>query len=394
MESTRFAGYRIVDFTQDTVDTLAEIAVRLAPHETDILNNWIHLQWDTWQPPGLTREDLQDVFGGLLRGLLRRLRERDLSTCILEFQEAGAQLAGRQFPFEALIISIHFLEESYMPHLLDQPPDKTQQWFVAMDEFLHAALAAVATSYFDAYREELLDRAEVGRIVQEGLLADIPKRAADLEISYVYRSARERARLGGDFLDVLEVGADIGFIIGDLSGHGLEAASESVMVRSLFKGFLCENPSLTDAMARLNRVLVSELRSGDFATALALSYDGSGNVGLVTAGHPFPIVCGQTGCTVIELSGTALAVDPESTYTLEQVSLEPGGILVACTDGLIEARNKGVLFGENAVFQAIEQVHNAPARAVAEHVVDQSLRHAGGKFSDDVAVLVLKRLPA
>ena len=260
-----------------------------------------------------------------------------------------------------------------------------------MDEFLHAALAAIATSYFNSYREELLDRAEVGRIVQEGLLAHIPKKTADLEIAHVYVSARERAQLGGDFLDFFETDGCTTFVIGDLSGHGVEAAADSVMLRSLFKGFMRENPDLTDAMTRLNRVLMKELADDQFATALALSYDVSGRVSLVSAGHPYPFVCDGGACRLVELDGTALAVDSASTYVSTQISLEPGGLLVAYTDGLTEARRQQVFFGDEGVIRAINEVADVSARGVAEHVVDESLRHAGGKFTDDVAVLVLKR---
>jgi len=391
VDEHRFAGYRIIEFSQVTRDTLGEVALRLIPHEREILDSWIGLQWRAWQPPGLSRDDLRQVFGQLLRNMLRRLEAREIQQCTLDLEETGADLARRRFPFEALIVSIHFLEESYMPLLITDSPEQTRQWLIGMDEFLHAALAAMATSYFNSYREELLDRAEVGRIVQEGLLASIPTKTSDLDIAHVYVSARERAQLGGDFLDFFETDGCTAFIIGDLSGHGVEAAADSVMLRSLFKGFMRESPDLTDAMSRLNRVLMKELADDQFATALALSYDVSGRVSLVSAGHPYPFVCHGGACRLVELSGTALAVNSASTYTSTQISLEPGGLLVAYTDGLTEARKQRVFFGEEGVIRAVSEAADASARGVAEHLVYESLRHAGGKFSDDVAVLVLKR---
>lgn len=391
IEKHRFAGYRIMEFSPASRDLLQEIAELLMPHEDDILEGWVRLQWDVWEPPGLTRSDLKQVFNGLLGSILKCMYDRNIESCIDYLEEAGGEMASRQFPFEALIISIHFLEQSYMRFILTADSGRTRERLIAMDEFLHAALAAIATAYFEAYRKELLDQAEVGRIVQEGLLADIPKKAVDLEIAHVYMSARERAQLGGDFLDYFSIGSNgVAFVIGDLSGHGLEAAADSVMLRSLFRGFMCENPDLPEAMARVNRVLTTELKPGQFATALAVAYDVTGKMSLVSAGHPYPVLC-DSECRLLPLSGMALAIDEQSTYSVYEAQLEQGGVFVAYTDGLSEARNNGAMFGEERIVEAIATMRNASARGIAEHLIDESLRYAGGKFMDDVAVLVLKR---
>jgi serine phosphatase RsbU (regulator of sigma subunit) len=262
---------------------------------------------------------------------------------------------------------------------------------LAIDEFLHATLAAIATSYFNAHRAELLDEAQVGRIVQEGLLPVIPRHAADLEIAHIYTPAREHARVGGDFLDFFQVGDCAAFIIGDLSGHGVEAAAGSVMMRSLFKAFMHENPDPADAMRRLNRVMAKELDIDQFATALAVCYDNRGGATLVSAGHPYPFLCDGAKCSFAKPSGMALAVDSQAAYRSSQIRLQPGGLFVAYTDGLVEARQHGDFFGEKGIVKAVNDVRDTPARAIAEHLVDSSLRHAGGKFDDDVAVLVLRR---
>lgn len=382
----------MIEFPEDNKEALREIAERLSPHKTNILDNWVDLQCNAWEPPGLTRKALRHIFAEMLDSILRCLGMRDIEQCMAELGDAGNRLADKQYPFEALIVSIHFLEESYLPILINPPSPRTQSWFIALDEFLHAALASIATSYFEAYRKELLDQAEVGRVVQESLLADIPKRAADLDIAHVYISARERAQLGGDFLDFFTLdGNSAAFVIGDLSGHGLEAVADSVMLRSLFRGFMRENPDLTDAMSRINRVLAAELKPGQFATALALHYYPSGKVELVSAGHPYPIL-GDTECRLVAANGMVLAVDEQASYSSTECELKPGGVLVAYTDGVIEARKgRGEQFGETRALEAVMEAQNASARSIVEHLVDKSLRHAGGKFADDVAVLVIKR---
>lgn len=390
-DNTRFAGYNIMEFSPRVKEALAEVAERLIPHESEILDTWIMRQWDTWQPPGLSRDDLRDVFGRIFRFILKCMKERDLEQCLRGLEDEGAELAHVGFPFQALVISVHFLEGSYLRFLLHPPSDKAMRWLQSMDEFLHAVLASVASSYFDAYRKDLLEEAEVGRVVQEGLLADIPKKTADLEVAHVYISAHERAQLGGDFLDSFRIDPrESFFLIGDLSGHGLEAAADSVMLRSLFKGFMVENPDLADAMGRLNRVMEFELGPAQFATALAVSYQPSGKLKVVNAGHPLPIICNGE-CSTLEPYGAALGIDKDWVYSVVEGELKPGAVFVAFTDGLIEARIGKDLFGEERAAAAVHKVKSASARHIAEYLIDEALRHAGGKFRDDVAVLVLKR---
>jgi len=143
-------------------------------------------------------------------------------------------------------------------------------------------------------------------------------------------------------------------------------------------------------MARVNRVLATELDSYHFATALAMLYEEPGRLSLVSAGHPYP-VAGNKESRLLEFGGMALAVDSDATYDVHEVEVEPGGILVAYTDGLTEARSGGELFGEKRVTEAVEQLHDVSSRGLADYLIDESLRHAGGRFADDVAVLVLKR---
>lgn len=390
MDGHRFAGYGVIDFSQKTREALREVAERLMPSRKDILQSWIDMQWHTWQPPGTSYEKLKGTFQLVFFSMLERLGKYELEQCLEDMEAAGKQLAEDDFPFQALIISVHFLEESYIPRLLSPPSDRSQHWLLSMDEFLHSALAAIATSYFDAHRHELLEQVEVGRIVQEGLLANIPRRTADLEIAHVYLSARERAQLGGDFLDFFRVDSrGVAFIIGDMSGHGLEAAADSVMLRSLFRGFMREQPDIALAMERTNKVLMSELKQDQFATVLAAVYDVSGNLSLVSAGHPHPIICSDR-CALLEVSGDALTISANSCYNTATFPMPPGATFVAYTDGLIEAGRRHQ-FGEDKAIKAVAEMREVSARAVAEHLIDEAQRHAGGRFSDDVAVLVLKR---
>ena len=391
MPQYRFAAYRLLEFPEESKAALQQISEVLLPQRDVIVDKWVELQCDTWEPPGVSRDQLREMFAGLFEGMLLSMSTGQLEHGIDELEQAGTDLAQRKFPYEALVISLHFLEESYMPFLLSSPAEKTQEWLIRMDEFLHVAFAAIASSYFDFQRTELLQEVEVGRIVQAGMLSKIPKQLLDIQVGYVYASATERARVGGDFLDafMLDTGR-AAFIIGDLSGHGMEAASDAVMVRSLFRGFMRDCGDLSDTMTRLNHVLMPEFDFEHFATALAYTYDSSGLLRWVNAGHPPPIVCPGADEPVV-LGDAPLAVSSAPSYSQNSIPFPPGSLFVAYTDGLSEARRDGDLFGEDRIRDAVAQVRNAPPRSVAEHLLDKAIRHAEGRLQDDIAILVLKR---
>jgi serine phosphatase RsbU (regulator of sigma subunit) len=394
MEQYRFAGYRVINFPSASRVALSELAERLTPHETEIVEKWIGMQFNAWQPPGLTPEQLNHLFGGLFHNMLRCMTSSNLEDCIVDLEEAGASLARSNFPYEALIVSLHFLEESYMPFLLNPRSERTQEWLIRMDEFLHVGIAALATSYFQFNRDQLLADAEVGRVVQEALFPNPPRKIGDLELGFIYASASERARLGGDFLDVFRFGGSgTAFVVGDLSGHGLEAAAGSATIRSIFKGFTRDRANLPDVMKRLNQVLTEELEDHQFATALAGTYEAPGHLVMVNAGNPSPVFRGEKCCMIQQVS-LPLGVDQRAEYGQKEIELKPGDVFVCYTDGLSEARTGGDMFGDERILEAVEEMHDAPARAIAEHLKDKAVRHANGRLMDDMAILVLKRTAA
>lgn len=392
MKSYHFAGYRGIKFPLSSRTVLKEVAKLLTHYEEEIVIKWVNQQFSAWKPPGFNFEMLKRIFGKLFHSMLVNMEEGKLNDFIKELEEIGADLSSQNFPYEALIISFHFLEESYFPFLDKAGEDKIQIYFHRMDEFLHTALAALATAYFQAYRKVLLDKAEIGQIIQEGLLPNVPKKILDLEIGYVYLSARKDAQIGGDFFDFLALNPEkIAFIIGDLSGHGLEAASRSIMLRSLFRGFMRENPNIAETMQRLNKISKLELEYDQFATALIGVYEGSGRLKLVNAGHPPPILCGNK-CQLFKFHDIVLGINEKINYSLNEIKLNPGDFFIAYTDGLVEVSKTKDLFSEHRIIKAISEIdRNLSARAAAEYLLDKALHYAGGKLIDDVAIIVLKR---
>lgn len=392
MAGTAFGGYQAIHFTTSSRKVLREIAERLAPHSGAIIERWVAAQLAVYRPPRLTDADLHGLFAMLFRRMIELLAEESPAAYIEELYQRGAELAAHEFPYEALIMSLHFLEEAYMPYLIEDDAERTRERFFRMDEFMHMALGALATSYFRAFRDSLLGQAEVGRIVQEGLLPRIPLRVADLEVGFVYQSATEQALIGGDVLDVFALTETrAAFVVGDVAGHGVSAANDGAMLRSLFRGFLRRTGELAEAVECVNSVLASELAHGTFITAVFGTYDADGTLSVVNAGHPRPYLCGGD-CREVATSGILLGVLDGETYEPAEMVLAPGDMLFGYTDGLAEARSGLEQFGERRILGSLAGVRGARPQVIADHVRSDVLAFAGNHLEDDVAILVLRRM--
>ena len=88
--------------------------------------------------------------------------------------------------------------------------------------------------------------------------------------------------------------------------------------------------------------------------------------------------------------GRSLGAVLEQEYPAENVRLEPGDTAVLFTDGLLEARRDGELYGEERLDAALLASASLPAQELAEAVVEDC-RAFAGELADDCAVVVVKR---
>ncbi len=95
----------------------------------------------------------------------------------------------------------------------------------------------------------------------------MPRQIPGLEFGYLYRSATEAARVGGDFYDLFELEHDkVAITMGDVSGHGIEAATLTSLVRSTIRAYayLDETPALV--MSKTNDAVRKTVAPAIFIT--------------------------------------------------------------------------------------------------------------------------------
>jgi hypothetical protein len=231
----------------------------------------------------------------------------------------------------------------------------------------------------------------IAQTLQEALLV-VPDRLPGLVIDDLYRSATEAATVGGDFYDVFQIEQGrAGIIIGDVSGKGVSAAAMTVLVKSIVKAAAYRGLTPAEVMAEANEATIRASAEGIFATVFFGVLDTrTGELCFCSGGHPPGMVRRADG-EVEVLAGHSPIVGGFAgvRYGDQCMHLERGDTLVLYTDGVLEARDGGELYGEERLVRVVAETAEDLPSAIVAGVRD----FTGGRLPDDAAVLAVKYLP-
>ena len=251
-------------------------------------------------------------------------------------------------------------------------------------DLVHELLARIAMA-IDNARRYMRER-RVARSFQTALLPTTFPRLPGRKFDAAYAPATDEAEVGGDWYDAFDLpDGRIAMSIGDVAGHGLEAAVIMGEVRQTFRVAAMESRDPGAVLDMANRLLM--LRTDPtMVTALFGTYDGT-TFTYASAGHPPPVLCTVEGAVErLPISGVPLGVESGDGRTSWTVTIPPGAMLVLYTDGLIEC-GREVIDGERALLQAVRDETTAPtpgtdpAKAIRDRVLGRR------RNTDDVAIL-------
>jgi len=247
------------------------------------------------------------------------------------------------------------------------------------------------------HREHLI----AGRF-QESLLPSIldDEQVDVIQFAHEYQAALDESYIGGDFFDLFPLGEHTqGVVMADVSGKGLTAAVQTAMLKYTLRGFALETPDdPSRVLARVNDVLCSPMSSHDgFVTLFYAVLDTrTGEMVYANAGHEPPLVRVAATGDVRPLplgDGLAFGAMGGVVYEERRDALAPGDLLLLYTDGLTEARaDDGSFLGMEGLIALLPRPDVSAAQCVRAIYAGISA-FAGDVRRDDVAMLVLRRLP-
>lgn len=272
------------------------------------------------------------------------------------------------------------------------------QSFRQEDVSLLSSIAAQAGLAIHATRQQQqkavqrrLDRdLQVARQIQRSLLpSDVPD-VKGMSFGVHYEPAYQ---IGGDFYDFIWHDKDhLGMAIGDVSGKGISAA---MYMASLTSQLRSRGPFATSPGKLLSKVNESMLHLGDdgmFATLAYMIYDlPSRTLVFTNAGHMVPLLRRDGRIYPIESDeahGTPIGILDGATFGEARIQLEPGDVVILCTDGVHEARNAASdEYGVKRLSQRIRSGSDDAHSITEEILEDIDVFVGNGPQTDDITLL-------
>ncbi|MET9952461.1 SpoIIE family protein phosphatase [Streptomyces sp. NPDC006339] len=214
-----------------------------------------------------------------------------------------------------------------------------------------------------------------------------PLDAPGLDVAVRYRPAEAESLVGGDWYDTVVLPSKrVLLCVGDVAGHGIEAATGMVVLRNAMRGLAVTGAGPGQLLSWLN-IVAHHLSEQVTATAVCGVYDPDTRVlRWARAGHLPPVlVRGAEAGTLPLLKGLLLGALPEAEFEEGEVQLELGDTLLMYTDGLVERRDTAV---QDSLSQLLTAAKD-PAPSL-ERRLDRLLLHSKSDTDDDTCLIGIK----
>ena len=234
---------------------------------------------------------------------------------------------------------------------------------------------------------------KIARDIQLSLLPQSIPQLKNFDLSVIYEPTQE---VGGDYYDILKVRHQkyLPIIIADVEGKGLSAAllaaSSQAIFHTLNELYLFEPCKF---MAKANSMICEFTRGKRFITLFwMLLDDDKQSVTCINAGHVEPLYISKSKITRLSRGGFLTGFVEEAQYEQETLQLEPGDLIAAFTDGVLEVENQsGDEFGLDLLIEFLQNHRHLTASEITA-VFYKTIKDfsQGKKFRDDFTIIILK----
>jgi sigma-B regulation protein RsbU (phosphoserine phosphatase) len=256
-----------------------------------------------------------------------------------------------------------------------------------------------------AHRERINREMEIAREVQERMFPQTLPTVPGLD--YAGR-CRPALGVGGDYYDFFELPAGpdgsrpLGIAIGDVSGKGISAALLMASLRASLRGMTrTSNHDLAAMMREINLLVFEASAFNRYATFFYAQFDPqTRQLSYVNAGHNAPVLIRPNSAADgpryeilrLELSGPVIGLLPDAEFEQSNLTIQPGDILLAFTDGISESMTLDQEeWGEERMILSLEFYAALRAEPLLRALLDEATNFAAGAPQyDDMTLLVCK----
>jgi len=203
--------------------------------------------------------------------------------------------------------------------------------------------------------------------------------------------------LGGDFVDFVRIADERWFfVLGDISGKGLSASMNMLILKSMIRTFLKVEKDFTGLVSRINDFIRENLPRGCFFAGVFGYFDlERGSLYFINCGAPAILFYSPNFDAFIEVQGQGkvlgFARDIRPYLKPRKLALPPGSALVISTDGVIDGVNiRGERFGKERLIRSARERLGKSAREIADGTIGDLLSFTEQKQEDDITLLIMK----
>lgn len=247
-------------------------------------------------------------------------------------------------------------------------------------------------------RDQMEDEMEVASGVQQLIY---PKIMSDRRFNYgIFH--KSLAKVSGDYYDVMKLeDARTGYILVDVSGHGMPAALVTMLVKEIFNQAASLYDKPDELFRYMNREIIELLTRegihlGVYFTAIYIMIDQKNVLSYCNAGHEQALVLKSNMKKLVPLSATGgplgIAAIMDDLYATSALRLEQGDKIILFTDGITEARNpQGREFGMTGLKESIRKHFMAGCEQMLAGITGDLTDFVGATgLKDDATIFLIE----
>jgi phosphoserine phosphatase RsbU/P len=248
--------------------------------------------------------------------------------------------------------------------------------------------------YTETELRQLESELELSQVIQRALL---PQQVPSISGYDIAAFSRPAQIVTGDYFDFLpfEDGTH-GFVVGDVSGHGVSAGILMTSLQTVFHTLAPETDSPVDVLKRINRLYIRNINFTTFVTLFFAKLDPQTRMlSYASAGHNPPLLyrSATKENSWLKPTGPAIGLMQEYAVRQDSVQLRQGDILLLYTDGIVEALNprQDEQFGYERLLEVVRQSEGLPTNEIIQKIWQILNEFTQGSLpADDITLVVCR----